>query len=147
MLTILVEGVDPIPDGMDKDIERVFSKTHLAGDAIEQSLIQDIERGEYLDEYSFIDCMGLTLDKEYLSTGCKAAICVHRHPDVPLCCIEAGDNALEAIITHCTDGLIYIPNRRLCFVFDASTDINIMYKGQHYSSLDEFENYMQNEWE
>ena len=89
-------------DGMDFiwNVEGAFEGLNLTGSKEEKSIIQDIDKGEYLDNFYFIDRFGSKIQRCYLSTGCKAALVVLHNPDKLVNTVECGKNALGTIITY-----------------------------------------------
>lgn len=83
------------------NIENIFNSVKVIDTPIVRELIQEIESGEYVDEYRFKDKFGATLYVDYLSTGCKAAIILALGYKEKLDLTECGYNALDAILKHC----------------------------------------------
>lgn len=146
MLKLLVSGIDPIPENAIMDAEKAFALSEVRGDEVDKALIKNIENGEYLNHYEFIDRFGCKLSTMFMSTGCKAALSVHNHPELTINCTEAGDNALSELIKYCKDGTVIIPNRQYAFCTVGSGPIDVLYRGLRYTSFNRFAYYMYDEW-
>lgn len=146
MLKILVLGIDEIPADAIMDAEKAFAMSKLDGGEIDRKLITEVEKGEYLNPESFIDRFGYKLWRSCLSTGCKAALAIHHNSDTPISCIEAGVNALSAVVKYCKQGVIIVPNMELRFNTLGAEEIDVLYRGYRFTSISRFSSYMKNEW-
>ena len=124
-----------------KDVELGFLKFRLLESEQNKRAISDIEGGIYLDEESFIDRFGYKLYKRFLSTGCKAALCVINLQDNFINTIECGVNALSFIVDNCTDGTIIISNEPLSLP-DNNVIIDVEFGGKKFSSVKELNDYL-----
>lgn len=137
-------------EGYVHNVHMLFEQTRLDGCKEDRAIIQEVEKGEYLNELEFIDRFGYKLSIDCLSTGAKAALAVKHNPDKIVNCIEAGTNAISAILQFCRDGAIVIYDR--CYVFPIFDDredvvpIDVEYRGHCFRDLDSFNFYFEEEY-
>lgn len=81
-----------------------------------------------------------------MSTGCKIALTVCHRPELCVNGVEAGVNALSALIKNCRDGTLIIANEPFAFCTVGAGPIDVLYRGYRYTSFDRFADYMYNEW-
>lgn len=122
------------------DVERQFLKMRLRKDDYTVKALREIEQATYNDEHSFIDRFGFKLYKKNMSTGCKAALCVHEFPDIVIDTIECGLNALNFIIANCVDGVILISSESTLFYVE--TPIDIIFDGRKFVDCDSLSEYL-----
>jgi len=143
-LNIYFEGVDKLPDiPIERDVEVLFMTIHMDGCEYDKAMLQNIEKGQYVDDMCFADRFGRILWRQYLSTGTKAALCLYHAPDVLIWGGEIGRNALAEMIKYCPHGNLLLLNTNYyveCELEDVTIDV--ICKGRHYTSLDEFSEYM-----
>ena len=132
-----------LPDNVEvvEDVELGFLKFRLLESEQNKRAISTIEGGSYLDEESFIDRFGYKLYKRFLSTGCKAALCVINLPNNFVSTIECGVNALSFIVDNCKDGTIVISNEPFSLP-DNNVIINVEFGGKKFSSVEELNDYL-----
>lgn len=106
MLKIFDADIDDISklNNVIHDVNEAFSNVKLENDEITEILLNEIELGKYYNEERFVDRFGVPVYTSELSTGCKAALCVHYMPDKVIDLIECGTNARDAILKYCKDG-------------------------------------------
>lgn len=126
-LTIYVRGEDDssIQLPIVHDVERQFHKTRLYKNEYNIKALKEIEKATYNDEFSFIDRFGFKLYTNNMSTGCKAAVCVHEFPNIAIDTIECGLNALNFIIANCANGVILVSPESMLFSIDTPIDVII----------------------
>ncbi len=126
-LTIYVRGEDDsnIQLPIAHDVEMQFHKTRLYKNEYNIKALKEIEKATYNDEFSFIDRFGFKLYTKNMSTGCKAAVCVHEFPSMVIDTIECGLNALNFIIANCTNGVILVSPESTLFSVDTPIDVII----------------------
>lgn len=141
-LTIYVRGENDssVQLPIAHDVERQFHKTRLKKDDYTVKALREVEKATYNDEYSFIDRFGFKLYSKNMSTGCKAALCVHEFPTTVINTVECGTNALEFIIANCTDGYILMSREAMIFYVDGQIDITI--DDKHFSDCDSLLEYI-----
>lgn len=143
-LHIYFEGVDELPDlPIERDIDTFFMRIKLDGSDYDRKMLLDIERGQYVDNMSFIDRFGFTLRRECLSAGTKGALAIYHSPDTLLYGVEIGRNALTSIVRWCKHGNLLLEAHGYyisCELDDM--EIDVICKGRHFTSLDEFAVYM-----
>lgn len=152
-LQIYFEGVDELPDlPIERDVEVLFMTVRLDGSEYDKAILREVEKGQYVDNSKFINKFGCTLSRELLSTGTKAALAVYHTPDVMVWGVEVSCDALAEIVKNCTVGHLLLPASNYyvaCEIEDVPIDV--VCKGRHYTSLDEFSEYMMEyapyEWE
>lgn len=81
-----------------------------------------------------------------MSTGCRAALAVYHSPSVPVSFAEVGDNAVSELIKWCKEGTIVVHNRPYSFCKVGSTDIDVLYRGYHFTDFEEFAQYVHDWW-
>lgn len=141
-LTIYIKGENDsnIQLPIARDVELQFLKTRPKKDDYTVKALKEIEQATYNDEYSFIDRFGFKLYLKNMSTGCKAALCVHEFPDTVINTAECGTNVLEFIVANCTDGYILMSREAMVFYVDGQIDIII--DDKHFSDCDSLSEYI-----
>lgn len=129
---------------IESDVETLFSRTKLHGSDIEKELISVIENGKYESQNSFIDRFGYKLPISFLSTGCKAALCIVNNPDKPISLIECGHNAIDSILAKCTNGAV-IDTPHYSAVYSGDNTIDVEMDGRKFNSIKTLNNYIANE--
>jgi hypothetical protein len=142
MLTIYRDGIDKLPNNQNliTDAEIAFKSLPNGIDDTHENreFIEEIEGGQYKDQYTFTDRFGCKLYKEDLSTGCKVAILIAEKQDSIIDTMECGINALISIITHCKSGSILIREPdQLRSIGNDSTKIQVSLAGVHCGTLGE----------
>ncbi|MBO5337675.1 MAG: hypothetical protein J6A94_11160 [Lachnospiraceae bacterium] len=140
MLTVYVDTVNG--NNIVRNVEEQFAKIKLTGSEIERKLISQIEQGTYNDEYSFIDRFGYKLYNTELSTGCKAALCVVRCPELIIDLIECGLNARDIIIGLCKDGNVLIQENGVTIVDYFEQPIDVKIDKYRITSVDRLNKYI-----
>lgn len=125
----------------EKDIEKLFSQLKLHGTEQERKVIEQIDKGKYLDEISFIDRFGYKLYVSELSTGCKAALCVLNFPDKIIDLLECGNNARDVIINTCKEGTI-ITSDNAVTIKDLGQEINVCLDEYRLTSVKRLNQYV-----
>lgn len=126
------------------DVDGEFLMLTAADTPLNRQLIKEIDKGEYIDSYTFKDRFGRVLGVESLSTGCKAALLV-ANTDLNVDLQECGTNAVSAIIRNCTDGSITLIDTGLCITLEGnpgSTPIDVAIDGYHVKDLDTLNQYL-----
>ena len=146
-LNIYFEGKNSLPDmPIERDVETLFMTVRLDGCEYDQAILREVEKGQYVDNSQFIDRFGRTLPREFLSTGTKGALAVWHRPDVMVWGAELSCIALTEIAKNCTRGTLLLPTVNYyieCELDDVEIDVTCW--GKHYTSLDEFSEYMMEE--
>ena len=117
-----------------RDVEIEFLKICLTDNEYNKKAKKEIDEGYYNDKISFIDRFGFKLYTKYLSTGCKAAICVNEVKDKVIDLIECGCNALGFIVGNCTEGTILISPESLMFY--SENPIDVIFDDIRFTSMD-----------
>jgi hypothetical protein len=102
-----MDNIDKL-DNIVHDVEEGFNEVLLRDDEATRNLLKYIDQAEYYDERRFVDRFGVCVYISELSTGCKAALCVHYLQDKIIDLIECGRNARDGIIKYCKDGAIIV---------------------------------------
>lgn len=141
-LTIYIKGENDsdIKLPIARDVELQFLKTRLKKDDYTVKALKEIEQAIYNDGHSFIDRFGFKLYSKNISTGCKAALCIHEFPTTIINTVECGTNALEFIIANCTDGYILMSREAMIFYVDGQIDVTI--DDKHFSDCDSLSEYI-----
>ena len=144
---IYVKGIDA-PPVYEPDIEKCFSMLTLTGDDVEKKFLYDIDGASFYDDTLFFikDRYDCKISVWNLSTGCKAALVVYHNPDKAFNCVEAGDNAIAAILKYCEYGNIIIANTAYLLKFNEAIDRSIKYLDYKFESLQDFAEYMRVRW-
>lgn len=142
-LTIYIKGENDsdIKLPIARDVELQFLKTRLKKDEYTVKALKEIEQAAYNDEHSFIDRFGFKLYSKNMSTGCKAALCVHEFPDMVIDTIECGLNAINFIIANCTTGAILISSESTLFYVD--TPIDVIIDSRRFTDCDNLSEYLE----
>lgn len=90
------------------DNEAFFARYPVVWDEFSKSIISEIDKGTYYDNFTFKDRLGVKLYNSCLSTGAKTLLNIYSHPEYIFDFREAGDNCIELFLTRMT-GSIYIP--------------------------------------
>lgn len=94
------------------DVNAIFSQAVIPDNEYTRGAVEEIDGGQLLPGATgFISKYGQQLPLSELSTGCKAAILVPL-VDGTLNMAEAGCNALQYVIAHCTDVDILYPHAK-----------------------------------
>lgn len=128
------------------DAQELFDMTLLDGCEIDRRLIEIIDKGTYASPTEFMDRFGVRRSTDQLSTGCKIALSVHHNPDRVCNAIEAGRNAISAIIAFCREGAIAIYDKGYDFATYDTEDIDVLYNGYRFFSYARLLEYMHDEW-
>lgn len=143
-LNIYFEGKNTLPDlPIERDVETLFMSVHLDGCEYDQAILREVEEGQYVDDLEFIDRFGRTLPRACLSTGTKGALAVYHRTDVMVWGREFGCDALTELVKNCTRGTLLLPAEN--YYIEGKLDdveIDVICWGKHYTSLDEFCEYM-----
>lgn len=124
------------------DVEKEFSKLKIKGTALEQLIIEKIEKGKYNNETSYIDRFGYKLHYNDMSTGCKAALCVANMPNKVIDLAECGYNARDLIIVLCTDGNIIIEDNGLTISTQYGNNIDVKLDNYRFTSITRLNKYI-----
>lgn len=146
-LTIYFDGVSQLPNlPVEKDVEILFMTFKLSGCDYDRRILSAIEQSSYKDELFFVDRFGSTLRVDCLSTGSKTALSLYHRRDVVVSGVELGMNVLTETVKYCSVGSLLLPARNYyieCELEDVAVDV--MCGGRHFTSLDEFSDYMMEE--
>lgn len=126
------------------NVEQLFEHLKVKGTDIDKKLINLIEKGKYLNEYSFIDRFGYKLHYEDMSTGCKAALCVANYPNKIIDLLECGCNARDIIISICKNGNIIIRDNSIA-IKDYSNSIDVKVDNYKIKSVKRLNKYINSE--
>lgn len=143
MLTIYFEDNNYDKSKLIHDVEYEFMEIELNGSDIEKLLLNDIEQAKYSDKGHFIDRFGVYLTKEFLSTGCKAALIVINRGDKIINTVECGRNALASIIEHCSSGAILMHNDCESIPYINNTNIDVVVDNNHFTDFDRLNRYIE----
>lgn len=143
-LNIYFRGVDKLPSlEIKEDVVAWFCYIQLDGCDFDRRIIENIEKGKYLDSRNFEDRFGRVLPRNLMSTGSKCALLVYHNPDCVINGVEMGRNALAELITHSNRGNVVLPAQNFgCSVSRFDSVIDVMCKGKHYTSLHELVRYL-----
>ena len=146
-LNIYFDGQNTLPHlPIERDVESLFMTVHLDGCAYDQAILREVEKGQYVDDLQFIDRFGRTLPRACLSTGTKGALAVYHRTDVLVWGGELNCEAMTEIAKNCTRGALLLP--AMNYYIEGKLDdveIDVICWGRHYTSLDEFCEYMMEE--
>ena len=131
------EGLPYIHDVEGGFIEIEINKVPKLADAL-----LAIEQATPCNEDVFTDRFGVGLYYKYLSTGCKAALCVAAFPDKLINVEECGFNALDAIIHLYTEGNILLVSFNRGITSYPSNIINVKCNGFVFTNADALNQYL-----
>lgn len=144
MITVYRWKIDQYPEALDPDV--MFGQVRLSGDDVERRMIEEIERGQYLDNVSFIDRFGFKVPRQFMSMGCKTAIAVHHFQNRVINCIEAGVNAIGRILLYCPDAHIILPDVAGGFGCSKAASTKVQYGPYVFENAAYFSKYMEKDW-
>lgn len=145
-MSLIVYKNNPIP----KDIEYVNINdsyfnlyTKLDNSKECAKILREIDSAEYSGPNMFIgrDKDKGSLYKENLSTGCKTALNVLKHPDICFDLTECGNNAIN-VIFDLNKGIVKL-NGSIFFTDVLSEDIDIIIDGTQIKTTDELSIYLE----
>lgn len=141
-LTIYIKGENDsnIQLPIAHDVELQFLKTRLKKDDYTVKALKEIEQATYNDEHSFIDRFGFKLYSKNMSTGCKAALCVHEFPTTVIDTVECGLNTINFIIANCTEGAVLMSSGSMLFYVD--TPIDVIIDNRKFVECDDLSEYL-----
>ena len=122
------------------DVEAEFCGIELKDTPVVRKLMKEIEQAEYKDQACFVDRFGVTLLRDSLSTGCKAAILVELG-NKPVDITECGFNARDSIINYCTHGTIEMLDTGIT-ICKYSESIDVEMDGNHFKTIRELNDYI-----
>lgn len=129
---------------VEEDVETLFTRIAINGSSVERDLIASIDKGKYNSPTSFIDRFGYKLPIEFLSTGCKAALCVVNNPDKPISLKECGHNAIDCILEKCTEGIV-VDSPHYSAVYRGDKQIHVEMDNKEFNSIEALNNYIEDE--
>jgi hypothetical protein len=108
-------------------------------------LLSEIEQATYYNEERFVDRFGVPVYISELSTGCKAALCVHYMPDKIIDLIECGTNARDAILKYCKNGSViyYGMDTTVSDYGYENIEVDIDLHGRRINRISEFNDYFE----
>lgn len=126
------------------DIEEAFRGIHLVSDDITRELLKYIEQAEFYDEFRVVDRFGTCIYTSEISTGCKAALCVHYLKDKIIDLRECGVNARDFIVLLCNEGnaIFYYADLTINQERLSETKVDICMNGRHFTDVLEFNKYL-----
>lgn len=149
MLHIYFDDDKNIPEYSVTDIESEFDDIKITGTTEERLAIEDIDNGEYLDEYTFKTRLGTVARIQDLSTGCKAVLVALHKTHKPLYLIECGANAVSAILHMCKEGTVvvngYLKFEVLPFMGGDDAKIDVELDGYRFTTLGRLNYYLSDE--
>ena len=149
MLSIYIEDFLLPPSEMTYivDVEEGFTRIigGIPDTETNRKLLSAIDLGTYYDSQYFLDRFGCKQAFSNISTGCKAALCVANLTDCVISTIECGDNAITAILQHCTEGNIILPFNFGINTLDKSIK-DIRVGEYHFTSLQRLHKYLVDEF-
>lgn len=106
MLNVYI-GRSNIPEGKDLifDVEKFFGVTKLLDCDFVKKVLERIECGRYMSEYTFYDRFGDGMKSNCLSTGSKILICTYTYPEYVINATELGDNGIS-LLHECENGSV-----------------------------------------
>lgn len=128
------------------DIDGEFYSYEIKDSPVNRILLQEIEQATYCDEMSFIDRFGYKLPKEFMSTGCKAALLV-ANTDIEVDLAECGPNAKGAIIQHVKSGKAIMPSVTSYIPYDEDIckPIEVQLDGYRFTDMGRLNRYIVDE--
>lgn len=124
-----------LAQGMELNVFVDFMATKLTGSVAEAAVIAEIDEAiqDKNDPYTVIDRFGYKIRVTDLSAGCLSALTVLNSPDKLICGLQMGDNALESLLHHCTNGKLLIFGRQYS-IDSEDGKIDAIYHGKHYDN-------------
>lgn len=127
-----------------ENVEEAFFEFQVQDDETTRKLIEEIEKGKYYNEERFIDRFGAQVYLTELSTGCKAALCVHYLTDRIIDLKECGINARDAILFYCKEGnaIFYDSGLTINDFMREESKVDICINGKIFHKISEFNDYV-----
>lgn len=125
-----------------RDVEIGFLSLKIEGSDLERKALKEIEEASYCDTYSFIDRFGYKLYNKFLSTGCKAILCLINYKDKIINAIECGDNVISFMVENC-NGSIIVTRDMLPIITESVIDVIV--DSYRFMSVDRLNHYLINE--
>ena len=133
-LHIYFDGIDDVSHlPVSESPEALFYRHGIDVTEVADKLVHEIDKGKLLTSKNFLNKFEYYSYTSWLSTGCKAALFVHKFPNLVIDCREAGNNAIASIIRNCTEGAILIGNRKIGLGRNVEP-IDVIYRGVHFTS-------------
>lgn len=129
---------------IERNVEDLFEEVKVEGTELDRKIINLIEKGEYVDRYSYIDRFGYKLYFDDMSTGCKAALCVANLPDRVIDLVECGLNARDVILSLCKSGNVLISDNMMS-INGYSDDISVCVDGKVFNNVKDLNKYLWND--
>lgn len=112
-------------------------------DADEKNVINSNDA--WLNKTRFTDRFGYNPGLECLSTGCKAALFVLRHPDKIIDTKECGWDSLSFIVSKCKNGCIVMSDPEITFMGYSGGTIDVQIDNYEIFTVDRLNQYFQDE--
>ena len=127
------------------NVEEAFDTIRLQNDEITCMLLKYIEKAEYYDASRIIDRFGTCIYTSEISTGCKAALCVHYLKDKIIDLKESGVNARDYIVFLCNEGraLFYFPDLTINQCLFPKKCIEVSMDGRYFNNVVDLNRYLQ----
>lgn len=130
-----------------RDVEEAFMGIHLVDDDVTRKVLNAIDNAKYSSEDTVIDRYGIRIYASQLSTGCKAALCVHYLKDKIIDLVECGYNARDAVILNCKEGnaIFYYRDLNVSWGLSEDVPISVSYENKEFYNTREFNAYIDEE--
>lgn len=124
--------------GTVRNVVAEFSRTRITDLETSKILLKEIEGSDLCDDgLTVIDKFGYKITRANICTGARAALLVANRPDLRVSMLEAGYNAIEAIIKWCRNGNIVIC-RQMSFAFGGKFECSVEYNGMVFTDTKAF---------
>lgn len=126
------------------DIESFFMlQCKLENNEATRRVMKIIDKAEYNDTTKFNDRFGVTLYKDYLSTGTKIVLAVMQYPNIIFRGSELGDNAYM-LLAELSEGNIFFPRYpSFLYTWRDSDIIDIELDGIKFKSAESLNEYLE----
>ena len=129
-----------------RDVEDAFLGIQLVDDKTTRQILKAVDGATCLNGNTVKDRYGISIYTSRLSTGCKAALCVHYLKDKIIDLVECGYNARDAVILNCKEGnaVFYYRDLNVSWGLSEDAPINVLYENIEFYSTKEFNKYIDN---
>lgn len=138
---------EDVPAGMKVvDVSDIFFDSYeLKEDALTSKILMDIDKAIYSSPTTFIgrdEELG-SLNKSFLSTGCKTLLNIAYHPDICFNVQLCGQNVLDLLYLIRNGNVLW--EHPVLFSLDDSLECDIEMEGRKFYDFEEFITYIMDE--
>lgn len=125
------------------DVNLEFLKLKIEPSDENKRIVKDLEQGELIDAFTFIDRFGYIQRLNNLSTGCKAVLCMANSKNL-VSFVECGENVVNYVINNFRHGSIMLFDESIQ-IEEQSDTIDVLLNGKIFKTVEELNHYLSNE--